>query len=347
MKLLEKIQAGKPYFIAEMSANHAGSLQNALDIVRAAAAAGADCVKIQTYTADTMTLNCENEYFKIHGGLWDGYKLYDLYSEAMTPWEWHKPIMREAQEAGIDFLSTPFDRSSVDFLAEMDVGAYKIASFEITDLPLLHYAARRGKPMLISTGMARASEIAEAVDAIRAEGNNSIVLLKCTSEYPARAEDMNLAAIPDMADVFGLPVGLSDHSLGSGAAVAACLLGARVIEKHFCLSRGIKNPDSAFSMEPDEFAAMVQDVQAALDMMGSALYGPSGAEAASLKFRRSIFAACDIEAGEDFSAENIRVVRPSDGLAPRYYPQLIGTKCARFISRGQPLSEEHVCIKLK
>ncbi len=347
MKLLEKIQAGKAYFIAEMSANHAGSLQNALDIVRAAANAGADCVKIQTYTADTMTLDCENEYFKIHGGLWDGYKLYDLYSEAMTPWEWHKPIMREAQEAGIDFLSTPFDKSSVDFLGELGVGAYKIASFEITDIPLLRYAARRGKPMLISTGMARASEIAEAVETVRTEGNQNIVLLKCTSEYPARAEDMNLATIPDMAEIFGLPVGLSDHSMGSGAAVAACLLGARVVEKHFCLSRSIKNPDSEFSMEPDEFAAMVRDVGTALQMLGGTVYGASGEEAASLKFRRSIFAAQDIEAGEEFSEENIRVVRPSDGLAPKYYPLLVGTRCAKFISRGQPLSEEHLCIKPK
>lgn len=343
--MFEKMGAGKVYFIAEMSANHAGSLQNALEIVRSAAAAGADCVKIQTYTADTMTLHSDKNYFKIHGGLWDGYTLYDLYGEASTPWEWHQPIQQEAAKVGVDFLSTPFDKSSVDFLDALGVQAYKIASFELTDLPLIAYTARKGCPLILSTGMATQEEIAAAVEMVRAQGNDNMVLLKCTSEYPAQPQDMNLATIADMAQRFGVPVGLSDHSMGSGAAVAAALLGAGVVEKHICLSREIKNPDSAFSMEPEEFSAMVQQVNAALAMRGTVQYGASAAEKASLKFRRSIFAAADIAVGETFTEQNIRVIRPSNGLSPEHYPLVLGTKCRKAIAFGEPLTEEHICLK--
>ena len=304
-RLWDKLAANQVYVIAEMSANHAGKLENALEIVRQAAKAGADCVKIQTYTADTMTIDCDNEYFQIKGGLWDGYKLYDLYREAGTPWEWQGRIKEECAACGVDFLSTPFDRTAVDFLESIGCEAYKIASFELVDIPLIEYAASKGKPMIISCGMGSVEEIQDAVDACRRQGNDKIVLLKCCSEYPANYSDMNLATIPDMRERFGVPVGLSDHSMGSIAAVAGVSLGAQVVEKHFCLSRAIKNPDCEFSMEPEEFAEMVRDARSAAQIRGRVSYELTESEKASTAFRRSIFAVRDIQEGEEFTAENI------------------------------------------
>jgi pseudaminic acid synthase len=342
MRLYEKIKNGAIYFIAEMSANHAGDLENALKIVHAAKGAGADCVKLQTYTADTMTLESDLDYFKVKGGLWDGYTLYDLYKEAHMPWEWQKTIKEEAQICGLDFLSTPFDATSVEFLEDLGVEMYKIASYELTDIPLLKTVARTGKPMLISTGMGDREEIEKAVEAVRACGNEQIVLLKCTSEYPADFSDMNLAVIPEMEKDFLVPVGFSDHSMGNVASTAAAALGACVIEKHFCLSRAIKNPDSAFSMEPEEFAAMVESAGLAARSRGQATYMPTPREKEARWCRRSVFASADIAPGETFTEGNIRVIRPSYGLAPVFYEEILGKKCAKAIKYGNPLAWENV-----
>jgi len=338
MNLLDKTQEGI-YCIAEMSANHAGDLQNALKIVRAAKESGASCLKIQTYTPDSMTINCNNEFFTIKGGLWDGYTLYDLYKEASTPYEWHRAIKDECDAAGIDFLSTPFDEEGVDFLDELGVGAFKVASFELVDIPLIKYIAKKGKPMLVSCGMGSYEEISDAVDAILSTGlsKEKLFLLKCTSEYPAKIEDMDLYTIPHMAERFGVTVGLSDHSLGSLAPTVAVALGARVIEKHFCLSRSIKNPDSAFSSEPEEFAQMVQSVNQALLSCGVAQYGPTDSEQKSLAFRRSIFAVEDIAKDEVFTQDNIRVIRPGYGLAPKYFSNLLGKKSPLAYLKGTPI----------
>lgn len=339
-RLFDKINNGEIYIIAEMSANHAGKLENALEIVRKAAEAGADCLKIQTYTADTITLDCANEYFQIHGGLWDGYKLHDLYNDAGTPYEWQAQIKAECEKVGIDFLSTPFDESAVDFLEGIGCEAYKIASFELVDIPLIEYAAAKGKPMIISVGMGSAEEIQDALDACRRVGNEQVVFLKCCSEYPANWPDMHLANITDMKERFGVPVGLSDHSMGSLGAVVGVSLGACVVEKHICLSRAIKNPDSAFSMEPTEFKQMAEDARSAALIRGNVSYGPNAGEQANLQFRRSLFAACDIKAGEEFSPQNVRSVRPSAGLKPKFYDRVIGQKAKRDIPFGEPLTEE-------
>jgi N-acetylneuraminate synthase/pseudaminic acid synthase len=338
--LLEKIKTGV-YTVAEMSANHAGKLENALRIVRAAKAAGADCLKIQTYSADTMTIDCDNEYFRINGGLWDGYKLYDLYREASTPWEWQENIKAECDAVGIDFLSTAFDQSSADFLAEIGVCAYKIASFELVDIPLIRYVAKKGKPMIVSCGMATKEEITDAMDAMLSAGlrRDQIVLLKCTSEYPARFAEMNLATIPDMMQRFEVPIGFSDHSLGNTAAVSAVSLGAVLVEKHFCLSRNLKNPDSAFSCEPDEFADMVCRVKEAYDARGAVFYGASEHEMSGLVFRRSIFAISDIAEGETLNEKNMRVIRPGYGASPKKYDVYVGEKSSRAYKRGEPIHE--------
>lgn len=340
--LFEKIKNNEVYIIAEMSANHAGKLENALEIVRKASKAGADCVKIQTYTSDTMTIDCDNEYFQIHGGLWDGYKLYDLYQDAGTPWEWHDAIKQECKKCGVDFLSTPFDKTAVDFLEEMNVEAYKIASFELVDIPLIEYAASKGKPMIISCGMGNIKEIQDAVDACKRMGNEQIVLLKCCSEYPANWADMHLANIPDMQKRFNVPVGLSDHSMGNLGAVVGVALGACVVEKHFCLSREIKNPDSDFSMEPEEFSIMVDKIKTAKFALGDVNYGTTKGEESSMVFRRSIFAVNDIKAGEEITEENIRVIRPGYGLKPKYYNSIIGKKIECDIKRGLPLKLENI-----
>lgn len=338
-RLKERLAAGEPYFIAEMSANHGGSLERALAIVDAAAESGADCLKVQTYTADTLTLDCENEWFTIKGGLWDGRTLHDLYSEGSFPWAWHETVRDRCAGLGMDFLSTPFDETAVDFLCGLGVDAIKIASFELTDTPLIGYAASKGRTMILSTGMGTAEEIADAVAACREAGNDDIVLLRCCSEYPATFADMDLASIPDMASRFGCPVGFSDHSMGHVADVAAAALGARVIEKHFCLTRDDPTPDSAFSMEPSEFRAMVGAVRDAVAAVGSPRYGAVGAQRESTVFRRSVFASADIAAGEPFSEGNVRIVRPGYGLAPKRYHELLGRPAKRAYAFGEPIGE--------
>ena len=341
MQLFDKIRSGV-YFIAEMSANHAGSLENALSIVKAAKEAGADCVKLQTYTAETMTIDSDMESFKIKGGLWNGYTLYDLYNKAYTPWEWHRPIKLECEKLGLDFLSTPFDTMAVDFLEELGVEFYKIASFELVDIPLIEYVARLGKPIIISCGMGSIEEIQDALDACRNQGNMKIILLKCTSEYPANYSNMNLSAISDLSKRFGVKVGFSDHSMGIVAPIVAVSLGACVIEKHFCLSREIKNPDSEFSLEPHEFKEMVESVRIAISAKGKVDYSLSVGEKASTVFRRSIFAVNDIRVGDVFTKENIRVIRPGYGAKPKHYYQLLGTASVKSYLRGEPISDENI-----
>lgn len=337
--MFDKINNDEIYIIAEMSANHGGSLDNALTIVREVAKAGADCLKIQTYTADSLTIDCDNEYFKIKGGLWDGYKLYDLYSEAGTPYEWQARIKEECEKCGIDFLSTPFDKNAVDFLENMGIEAYKIASFELVDIPLIEYTAGKGKPMIISCGMGSVEEIEDALDACKRAGNDKVVLLKCCSEYPANWEDMHVGNIPDMKERFKVNVGLSDHSAGSLAATVGVAMGACVIEKHVKLD-GVESADSEFSMTIDGFAKMVSDVRNAKKIMRGPSYELTEGEKGSTVFRRSIFAIKDIKEGEAFSEDNIGVIRPGYGIAPKYYKGLIGKASGRNIRRGEPLTND-------
>lgn len=342
MKLWDTIYHGKTYIIAEMSANHGGSLKNALKIVHAAKEAGADCLKLQTYTPDTMTIDSENEYFRVQGGLWDGMRLYDLYRQACTPWEWHKTIQTECEKLSLDFLSTPFDRTAVDFLDSIGVEAFKIASPELVDLPLIAYAAGKGKPMILSCGMADLREIAEAVDAVRAAGCRQYLLLKCCSEYPSKPENMNVSVIPDMEKRFRCPVGLSDHSFGSLAAVVAVSLGACIVEKHLCLSRSMPGPDHAFSTEPEEFKNMVDAIRTAETIKGRAVYGASTGEKRGLRNRRSLFAVEDIQAGEVLTEKNVRSIRPGQGLPPKYYPLVLGKTAKCSIKKGTPLCFEQI-----
>lgn len=329
--------ASPAYIIAEMSANHAGSLERAKEIIRAAKEAGADCIKLQTYTPDTITIDCDNEYFHIDNGTWEGENLYHLYEKAYTPWEWQKELKEEADKVGIDFFSTPFDKTAVDFLEELGVEFYKIASFELIDIPLIKYVASKGKPIIMSTGMATLEEIDEAVQVIRSQGNHQIALLRCASAYPAITDEMNLRTMQDMGDTFGVPVGLSDHSMGSIGAVTAVALGAKIIEKHFCLSREIENPDSSFSMNPEEFKQMVQDIRQAERAIGVVKYGPSEQENLNLQFRRSIFCVKDIKKGDLITEDNIRVIRPGQGALPKYYSELLGQKSLMEIKRGTPV----------
>lgn len=331
-----------PFIIAEMSGNHNQSLGRALEIVEAAAKSGAHALKIQTYTADTMTLNVSVKGFEIEDeeNLWKGRNLYDLYKEAYTPWEWHKPIFDRARELGMIPFSTPFDETAVDFLEELDVQLYKIASFENNDIPLIKKVAATGKPMIISTGMASVAELDETVRVAREAGCKDLILLKCTSTYPATAENTNISTIPHMRELFDVQVGLSDHTMGTGVAVASVALGATVIEKHFTLSRADGGVDSAFSMEPEEMAALVVETERAWQALGSVTYGPTDVEKASLKFRRSIYVAKDIKAGEPFTKENIRVIRPGYGLEPKYYDKLLQMKATQNMSVGTPISWE-------
>lgn len=335
-RIFEKIDNNEVYVIAEMSANHGGSLETALEIVKGAKKAGADCLKIQTYTADTITIDCDNEYFKINGGLWDGYKLYDLYGDAGTPYEWHKAIKEECDRCGLDFLSTPFDPTAVDFLEELGVEAYKIASFELNDIPLIEYAASKKKPMIMSCGMASPEDIQEAVDACKRMGNDKIVLLKCCSEYPANWEDMHLGNIPDMRDRFGVHVGLSDHSFGSLGAVVAVALGARVIEKHVKID-GVKSADSEFSMTMEDFAAMVKDARNAVLISQGPDYSLSKKEKESTVFRRSLFAVQDIKEGDVITNGNVRSIRPGYGIAPKYLKDMLGKTAKKDLKRGEPV----------
>lgn len=325
------------YIIAEMSANHAGSLERAKEIIRVAKESGADCVKIQTYTADTITLDCNNQYFHINDGPWEGENLHSLYEKAYTPWEWQKELYEEAKRVGIDFFSTPFDKTAVDFLEEIGMTFYKIASFELVDLPLIKYTAQKGKPMILSTGMASLAEIEEAVATIRATGNEQFALLRCASAYPAISDQMNLLVMKDMGDRFDIPVGLSDHSMGGLAAAASVAMGGCIIEKHLCLSRDIENPDSSFSMEPAEFTAMVDAVRQVERAKGTVSYGTAKQESTNKIFRKSIFVAEDIKAGEVFTEKNIRVVRPGYGLHSREYEFALGRKCLTDVTKGTPL----------
>lgn len=340
-RLFEKIDRNEVYMIAEMSANHGGSIENALEIVHRSAAAGADCIKIQTYTADTLTIDCDNEYFRIHGGLWDGYKLYDLYREASTPWEWQERIKEECDRYGVDFLSTPFDNTAVDFLEGIRTEAYKIASFELVDIPLIEYTASKGKTMIISCGMGSIEEIQDAVDACHRMGNKKIVLLKCCSEYPAVGADMHLANIPDMAQRFRTPVGLSDHSAGSLGAVVGVTLGACVIEKHVCLP-GVESADSGFSMSIEDFGQMVQDVRNAKEICGSVSYGLNKGERENIKFQRSLFAVKDIGMGDVFTMDNVRSIRPGQGMKPKYYKDVLGKAASRDIKYGEPIRPDMI-----
>lgn len=339
--LFEKINQGQVYIIAEMSANHGGSLENALEIVRQVAKTGADCLKIQTYTADSITINCDKEDFQIHGGLWDGYKLYDLYKAAGTPYEWQARIKEECDACGIDFLSTPFDLTAVDFLNEIGCEAFKIASFELVDIPLIEYAAGFGKPMIISCGMGTADEIRDAVDACQRMGNNQIVLLKCCSEYPANWKDMHIANIPDMIERFGVKVGLSDHSAGSIAAVVGASLGACVIEKHVRLE-GVESEDSKFSMTMEEFEQMVTAVRSARQIVGTVQYGPTEGEVSNLQFRRSLYAVKPIKKGEEFSSENVRSIRPSYGIKPVFFHAIEGKRATRNIEFGEAIQKDMI-----
>lgn len=330
----------RPYLIAEMSGNHNQSLQRALDIVDAAAAAGADAIKLQTYTADTMTLNVRSSGFVIEdaNSLWNGRQLYDLYAEAHTPWEWHVPIMERAAANGLHCFSSPFDETAVDFLDSIGVPAFKIASFENTDLPLIRKVAGTGKPMIMSTGMATVAEIDEAVQAARAAGCGQIILLKCTSTYPATPEATNVRTIPHMRETFGCEVGLSDHTMGSGVAVAAVALGACLIEKHFTLSRADGGVDSAFSMEPYEFRQLRQESERAWLALGTVTYGGTRSEVKSRAFRRSLYIAHDVKAGELLTSANVRVVRPGFGLAPKFREMVLGRRVARDAPAGTPIT---------
>jgi len=329
-----------PYIIAELSANHNGALKKAFETIKSAKESGADAVKIQTYSPDTMTIDCDMEDFQIHGGLWGGYKLYDLYKEAQTPYEWHKPMFDFAREVGITLFSTPFDETAVDLLEDLNTPAYKIASFEAVDLSLIRYVANTGKPMIISTGMANLDEIEEAVDAARSGGCENLILLHCISSYPAPIEQSNLKTIPDMKKRFGVNVGLSDHTLGTTVSVTSVALGACVIEKHVTLDRSDKGPDSEFSLEPHELRRLCQDSKDAWLSLGSAGYERKVAEESSMKFRRSIYVVKDIKAGEVITKEHIRRIRPGFGLAPKYFDKVIGQVVDCEIKRGVALNKK-------
>lgn len=324
--------------ISELSANHNGSIERAEQIIRAAADAGADAVKLQTYTADTLTIPCDNEYFRIKGTLWEGRTLHDLYQEAHTPWEWTPRLMALAKDLGMDCFSTPFDATAVDFLEECGVSRYKIASFEVVDIPLLKKVAATGKPVIMSTGMATLGEIDEAVRTLRENGSGELTLLKCTSAYPAPPEEANLRTIPHLAQAFGCKAGLSDHTMGSAVAVAAVALGATVIEKHFTLSRADGGPDGSFSMEPHEFKQMVQDIRTVEMALGGVCYDLTEKQKENKIFRRSLFAVQDIRAGEKFTPENVRSIRPGYGLAPKYLPNILGRVAKCDLANGTPLS---------
>jgi pseudaminic acid synthase len=325
------------YVVAEMSANHGQNFDQAVEIIRAAKEAGADAIKLQTYTPDTITINCHTEPFRIKGTMWDGRNLYDLYGEAYTPWEWQPKLKQVADELGLDCFSTPFDFTAVDFLEKMNVPAHKIASFELVDLSLIRRVACTGKPVIMSTGMASLTEIDEAVRAFRDGGGKQLALLKCTSAYPAPPEEINLRTIPHLAEAFGVPIGLSDHTLGITVPVAAVALGACVIEKHFTLSRAAGGPDAAFSLEPSEFRAMVEAVRTAEKALGRVSYEVTEKEKASRIFRRSLFVVEDMKARDVFTEDNVRSIRPGHGLPPKHLPEVLGRRAACDLVRGTPL----------
>jgi pseudaminic acid synthase len=331
------------YIVAELSANHKQDFDQAVKMIHAAKGAGVDAIKLQTYTADTITIQSDRECFRIGGGtLWDGRTLYDLYREAYTPWEWQPKLKMLANELGMDLFSSAFDASAVDFLEQMNVPVHKLASPELVDLALVQKMARTGKPLILSTGMATVEEIDEAVNAARAAGATQIALLRCTSSYPADPEEMNLRSIPDLAKRFGLPVGLSDHTPGIAVSVAAVALGAVLIEKHLTLSRAAGGPDSAFSLEPDEFKALVEAVRSAEKSLGAVHYGVTPREARTRPFRRSLFVVGAVKQGELFTEKNVRSIRPANGLHPRHLPEILGRRASHDIESGTPMAWELV-----
>jgi pseudaminic acid synthase len=340
-----RIGLGQPvYIIAELSANHHQDFERAARLIDAAKDAGADAIKLQTYTPDTITIRSDRSEFRIAGGtLWDGRSLYDLYGEAFTPWDWQPKLKQMANDAGLALFSSPFDETAVDFLEEMDVPVYKVASFELVDIPLIQKMARTGKPLMISTGMATSEEIEEALAAARQEGATEIALLKCTSAYPSPADEMNLRTIPELARKFDVPTGLSDHSMGIAVPVAAAALGACIIEKHLTLSRADHGRDSAFSLEPAEFRSMVDAVRFTEAALGIAQFGPSAHEQASLAFRRSLFVVEDVKSGETFTSKNVRSIRPAHGLHTRHLHAVLGRRAVCDVERGTPLSWDLVC----
>ena len=342
-----RIGPGSPaYCIAEVSANHNQDFSQAVRIIEAAKEAGADAVKLQTYTPDTITIQSRQEYFRVGGGtLWDGRTLYELYGEAYTPWEWQPKLKQVANDLGMDLFSSAFDPTAVDFLEKMEVPAYKVASFELVDILLIQKMARTGKPLIVSTGMATLEEIEEAVEAALQAGARQIALLKCTSAYPAPPEEMNLRTIPELSQRFGVPVGLSDHTMGIAVPVAAVALGACIIEKHLTLSRAVPGPDSAFSLEPQEFNAMVEAVRTAERSLGQVHFGLSGKEEASRVFRRSLFVVEDVKTGEPFTPANVRSIRPGYGLHTRHLAEVLGRVAAADIARGTPLRWDLVVRK--
>lgn len=333
------------FIIAELSANHNQDFDVAIKSIEAIKECGADAVKLQTYTADTITIDCDNDYFQIkQGTIWDGTTLYKLYKQAYTPWEWQPKLKQYAEKLGLICFSSPFDLTAVDFLEQMNVPAYKIASFEIVDLPLIEYVASKGKPIIISTGIATEEEISDAVEACKKVGNNQIALLKCTSEYPAPIEEANLVSIPYLAEKYNVVAGLSDHTLGTTASITAVALGARIIEKHFILDRAIGGPDSSFSLEPKEFKQMVAAIREVEKSLGKVSFELTEKIKKSRHFSRSLFAVKDIKAGEIITAENVRSIRPADGLPPKYLPKILGKKAIVNIKRGNPITLENISL---
>ena len=331
-----------PYVIAEMSANHNGNIETAFKIIEAAKQAGAAAVKLQTYRPDTITLNCDSEDFRIHGGLWNGRTLYELYEQAHMPWDWHAPLFAHARKHGITIFSSPFDNTAVDLLEDLNAPAYKIASFEAVDTPLIKYVASTGKPMIISTGMADAEEIQEAIEAAREGGCKELAILHCVSGYPAPAEDYNLRTIPDMIQRFGMVTGLSDHTLDNTTAITSVAMGASIIEKHFTLDRKGGGPDDSFSLEPAELAALCKDSKTAWAALGCVDYGRKSSEQGNVKFRRSLYFVKDLKAGDVITADAVRSVRPGFGLAPKYLLHMIGKISKNDVSKNEPVSQDNI-----
>ena len=332
------------FIVAEISANHGQSFNRAVALIKKAKECGVDAVKFQCYTPDTLTIDSNRKYFIIKHPKWGGKTLYQLYKEAYTPWDWLKKLKNVAEDLGLVFFATAFDKTAVDFLEELDVPIHKIASFELVDLPLIEYIAKTKKPLILSTGMATLEEIKEAVDTAKKAGAKDIILLKCVSSYPAKPKEMNLRTIPDMAKRFNLPVGLSDHTLGIATSIAGVCLGAKIIEKHFCLSRKIQTPDSFFSLEPKELKNLVENIRVVEQSLGKIHYGITEDEKKSRVFRRSLFVVKDIKKGDIFSQENIKSIRPADGLSPKYLKFILGKRAKKYIKRGSPLSWNLISI---
>jgi pseudaminic acid synthase len=332
----------KVFIIAELSANHAGDINIAKETIKKAKECGADAVKLQTYTADTITIDCKKDEFVLKGGLWDGKLLYELYKEAYTPWEWHKELFEYARSIGLDIFSSPFDKSAVDFLEQFNPSAYKIASFEITDYELIRYTASKQKPMIISTGIATIDEIQDAVDICKKEGNENIILLKCTSSYPAPLEEANLKTIPNIKETFGVEVGFSDHTLGVTAPIVAVSLGARVIEKHFILDKNLSSADKDFSLDPAEFSQMVKAVRDTEKLLGKVDYSMNEKKKKNRQFARSLYVVKDIKKGEKFTNENVRSIRPGFGLHPKYLPNILGKSAKTDIKKGERMKWEYL-----